>query len=59
MLTKMAHALSPIENHSKLSRRILQSLNTKESCNHCNLPKDGRKKKFKKRELVLYFRQNG
>jgi hypothetical protein len=25
---------------------------TKESCNNCNLPKDGRKKKFKK-ELVL------
>jgi hypothetical protein len=23
---------------------------TKESCNHCNLPKDGRKK-FKKREI--------
>jgi ribosomal protein S17 len=26
---------------------------TKESCNHCNLLKDGRKKKFKKRKSCV------
>jgi hypothetical protein len=34
----------------KNSCRLATEL-TKESCNNCNLLKDGRKKKFKKREI--------
>jgi large subunit ribosomal protein L29 len=63
-LTKKTYAdlkwlmLYQIENPLQIRsvRRTIARLATeltKESCNHCNLPKDGRKKKFKKRELVL------
>jgi hypothetical protein len=60
----MAHALSPIENPLQIRsvRRTVARLATeltKESCNHCNLPKDGRKKKFKKESWCCNFRQNG
>jgi hypothetical protein len=52
----MAHALSPIENPLQIRsvRRTIARLATeltKESYNHCNLPKDGRKKKFRKRRV--------
>jgi hypothetical protein len=54
----MAHAISPIENPLQIRsvRRTVARLATeltKRELQYCNLLKDGRKKKFKKRELVL------
>jgi large subunit ribosomal protein L29 len=58
-LTKKTYAdlkwlmLITIENPLQISvRRTIARLATElESCNHCNLPKDGRKKKFKKERV--------
>jgi hypothetical protein len=58
----MAHALSPIENPLQIRsvrRTIAKLTELTKSYNNCNLPKDGRKRNLRKRELVFDFRQNG
>jgi large subunit ribosomal protein L29 len=56
--------ISPIENPLQIRsvRRTVARLATeltKESCNHCNLPKDGRKRNLRKENWCCNFRQNG
>jgi hypothetical protein len=58
----MAHALSienPLQIRSVRTIARLATELTKESCNHCNLPKDGRKRNLRKESWCCNFRQNG